>query len=375
MIDGNVQYNSRIINTGAVNLSKPKEKVLEDILRGMSPDLTDNQYNQLRRVIVDVLGKVEVLDPLRSYDERLKEENDVVLKAFISSKQTAGLSKKSLKYYKSTILNLFDFLEDKPLSMIKPEDIREWLHKKFEDGNAPTTVDNVRRNLSSFFNWCTKEEYIVKSPMDRVEAIKKRKTKKKAFSVFEIEKMRSKIEENIYSRKKGTSNHEEALRLKVIFEFLLSTGVRIGELTRLNLSDIDLMSKRGIVLGKGNKERAIFFNDKTRVVIEEYLNVRKENWGDVGFDEPLLISSRGEEKIPLGISGVETALRNLGEEAGVKKVHPHKFRRTFATQLIRRGAELTEVQRFLGHENPATTMIYLDLDDDDLGHQYRKYMA
>lgn len=361
----------RTITTDAINLSTVKEKFLESILREMSPNLTDKQYNTLRMVLVSKLNTVEILDPLRGYDERLKEENDVLLKQFINAKKMAGLSPKTLVYYKNTIKECLKYLDNKPVSLITAEDIRDYFGFKFENGSSTVTVNNVRRNLSSFFTWCFKEDFIIKSPMVKVEKIKERKVQKKEFSEHDIELMRECLNKKLFTASTPLLK-ELHLRNLAIFELLLASGIRVGELLGLSISDLDFTNKTGVVLGKGNKERKIFFNEKAKFCIENYLNQREANHGKLQSDAPLFVGQQERHKY-LGISGVETVIRKLGEECGIEKVHPHRFRRTFATSMVRKGASLEKVQKLMGHENADTTMIYVNINDERLEQDYRKF--
>ena len=367
-------YSNPIMNTGAVNLSEVKERFLENVLREVSSHLTDDQYNFIRTVIVSELSKVEILDPLRGYDERLEEECSKLLDLFLKAKELEGLSPKSIRYYEGSLKRLFEFLDNKPISQITADDIRGFLSSVLDSGSSTRSANNLRRIYSSFFNWCFVEDHILKSPMLKVRPLKERKEVKKEFADFELEQLRKTLNEHIYNSKEGSVSHELALRNKAIFELLLASGIRVGELIGLNYADVDFTNNTALVTGKGNKERRMFFTDKAKVYLEDYLNQRRINTGRLSYDDPLFTNAKGVPRIRLGISGVERKMRELGAEAGVKKVHPHRFRRTFATRMIRKGMNLEKVQKLLGHENADTTMIYVNVSDKGLAHEYDKFV-
>lgn len=368
-----IQTRHNNLNTGTINLSETKEKFLENILREISPQLTDKQYNTLRIVLVNELGKVEILDPLRGYDERLEDECDKLLELFISTKRLEGKSERTLSFYKDSAEKLFKFLNNKPVSLITADDIRGFLSYRINQGISMTTANNLRRNLSSFFTWCFNEDYILKSPMVKIKPFKELKDVKKEFTDTEIETLRKKLNEDIYTSEKGTVTHESALQKLAIFELLLCSGIRVGELVRLNYGDVDFRNKTGIVLGKGNKRRRMFFTDKCKVYLEDYLTQRKINKGEIKYDEPLFCSAKKPYN-RLGINGLERQIRLLGRTVGVKNVHPHRFRRTFATKMINKGMPLEKVQMLLGHESPETTMIYVNVSDKGLAYDFNRYI-
>ena len=368
-----IQTRHNQLNTGTINLSETKEKFLENILREISPQLTDKQYNTLRIVLVNELGKVEILDPLRGYDERLEDECDKLLELFIRTKRLEGKSEKTLNFYKTSIEKLFKFLNNKPVSLITADDIRGFLSDRINTGISMVTANNFRRNLSSFFSWCFNEDYILKSPMVTIKPFKELNDVKKEFTDTEIETLRKKLNEDIYTSEKGTVTHESALQKLAMFELLLCSGIRVGELVRLNYGDVDFRNKTGIVLGKGNKQRRIFFTDKCKVYLEDYLTQRKTNHGEINYDEPLFCSSKKPYN-RLGTNGLERQIRLLGRTVGVKNVHPHRFRRTFATKMINKGMPLEKVQMLLGHNSPETTMIYVNVSDKGLAYDFNRYI-
>ena len=209
--------------------------------------------------------------------------------------------------------------------------------------------------------------------MGKVKPFKEPTIVKKEFSDKELEKLRKTINKAIYTNKEGSVAHELGLRRKAIMELLNASGMRVGELVGLKYEDVNFQNNSAIVFGKGSKERRIFFTDKAKVYIEDYLKQREKNVGHLELNESLFVGAHSP-RVPLGISGVETDIRNLGEEAGVDKCHPHRFRRTFATKMIRKGMPLEKVQKLMGHTNADTTMIYVNVSDKGLAYEYDKYI-
>jgi site-specific recombinase XerD len=273
------------------------------------------------------------------------------LKLFLSSKQLEGLSKESLKYYSRVLGWMCDDIK-KPILETTTEDLRTWLatyHKK----KAPSkvTLNNMRRVLSSFFGWLESEDFISKSPVRRIHNIKTDKVIKKTLSEKDIDALReSRIN----------------LRDKAIIDFLFSTGVRVSELVGLNRSAIDFTEKECVVFGKGSKERIVYFDELTKKNLAAYLNSRNDN-------NPALFVSLFSPYKRLQKGGIETMLREAGKTVGIDKVHPHKFRRTMATQAAELGMPIQQVQHLLGHVRIDTTMAYVNVHQKSIKNSYREY--
>ena len=279
--------------------------------------------------------------------------NDNYLSMFLNAKKIEGCSERTLAYYKTTVEKLLDEVDD-PIRKVTTDDIREYL-ANYQGLNdcSKTTIDNIRRNISSFFTWLEEEDYIIKSPMRRIHKIKTTKTVKEVISDEEIEKMRDKCKN---------------LRDLAIIDLLYSTGIRIGELVRLNIDDIDFEERECIVFGKGDKERRVYFDAKTKIHLMSYINSR--------FDtNPALFVTLDAPYNRLQISGVEIRLRRLGRELGINKVHPHKFRRTMATRAIDKGMPIEQVQKLLGHSQIDTTMRYAIDNQTNVKVAHRKFIA
>lgn len=321
------------------------EDTIKYILVDMDEYLTANQSQKLQRVLVTRLTKqVKTINNL---------SNDNYLSMFLNAKKIEGCSERTLAYYKTTVEKLLDDVND-PIRKVTTDDIREYLanYQSINDCSK-TTIDNIRRNISSFFTWLEEEDYIIKSPMRRIHKIKTTKTVKEVISDEEIEKMRDKC---------------QSLRDLAIIDLLYSTGIRIGELVRLNIDDIDFEERECIVFGKGDKERRVYFDAKTKIHLMGYINSRSDT-------NPALFVTLDAPYDRLRISGVEIRLRRLGRELGINKVHPHKFRRTMATRAIDKGMPIEQVQRLLGHSQIDTTMHYAIVNQTNVKVSHRKFIA
>lgn len=321
------------------------EDAIKYILVDMDEYLTANQSQKLQRVLVSRLTK-----ETRSINGI---SNDNYLSMFLNAKKIEGCSERTLAYYKTTVEKLLDEVDD-PIRKVTTDDIRDYLaNYQVLNDCSKTTIDNIRRNISSFFTWLEEEDYIIKSPMRRIHKIKTTKTVKEVISDEEIEKMRDKCKN---------------LRDLAIIDLLYSTGIRIGELVRLNIDDIDFEERECIVFGKGDKERRVYFDAKTKIHLMSYINSR--------FDtNPALFVTLDAPYNRLQISGVEIRLRRLGRELGINKVHPHKFRRTMATRAIDKGMPIEQVQKLLGHSQIDTTMRYAIVNQTNVKVAHRKFIA
>ena len=241
-----------------------------------------------------------------------------------------------------------------PVRRITTEEIRHYLVKYQQINNcSKVTVDNVRRNISSFFSWLEKEDYILKSPMKRIHKIKTRQQVKETISDEAIEQLRDNC---------------NCLRDLAIIDLLYSTGIRVGELVNLNISDIDFEARECIVFGKGDKERKVYFDAKAKIHLQEYLDKRID-------DNPALFVTLDAPYDRLKISGVEIRMRRLGRLLHMEKIHPHKFRRTMATRAIDKGMPIEQVQKLLGHSQIDTTMQYAIVNQTNVKTSHQKYIA
>ncbi len=326
------------------------EELRKSVMQRMYGILNEEQLEKLGNVLDVVMHDFRI--------ERKKEEitvydgsNDSKIKRFIATKRLEGLAESSLEQYYRTVSNFLDTI-GKSLEKVSTDDIRYYLSLYQEKRKvSKMTLNNMRRYLSTFFQWCTDEDIIGKNPMRRVKAIKQQKTIKEPFSDVEMEKI----------RQESGSNRNRAL-----VEFLYSTGCRVSEVVALDLNNIDFANKSVVVTGKGNKQREVYISEKAMYWISKYINERVDNC-------TALFIGKGCKR--LNKEGIEAVMRKIGKCAGVDKVHPHRFRRTIATNLINKGMPVQEVQQLLGHSKIDTTMIYCKIDSKNVQAAHRKYAA
>lgn len=324
----------------------------------------NEQREIIKSAMFATLGNCEISEINLSTDIVLSEDkNQRAISMFFIAKKVEGLSDKTLKYYRGVINKLF-MVVSKPIDLMVTDDIRYYLAiRQIEDKISLTSIDNERRVINSFFEWLALEDYVQKNIVKSIKKIRFKKKKKKAFSPVEISKIKDACME--------LKTKEQRKRAIAIVETLLSTGCRVGEISGLTVENIDLDIGIATVLGKGNKERTVYLNDVSKMRIKEY-------WACRDIQSPYCFSSVAQGKKTLSgqirISGIEILIRELGKIAGVPNCHPHRFRRTMASEAIKRGMSLIDVQRILGHESLETTKIYLDLDDSNLKFSHQKYL-
>lgn len=329
-----------------------KEELIETIMQQMLPYLDNAQMEKLKDTLHYCMHDVEIVTDSSKLPKPV-ETNESLLSKFMSAKRVEGCSVKTLNYYQSVLLKLFSMV---PVSVlhIKTEHIRSYLSAYADRTKcSKSNLDNIRRILSSFFTWLEEESYILKNPVRRIHKIKVDKTVKETYSNEAMERMRDEC---------------HCLRDLAIIDLLASSGMRVGELVRLNREDIDFDSRECIVFGKGSKERPVYFDARTKIHLKNYLDSRTD-------DNPALFVSLLKPYNRLQISGVEIRLRSLGRELGIPKVHPHKFRRTLATRAIDKGMPIEQVQRLLGHTQIDTTMQYAMINQKNVKVSHQKYIA
>lgn len=330
-----------------------KEQLMNEILQKMLPYLDNSQMAQLQNTLLHCLWNVEI-SPVSDCE---KNEDNIsnadLLEMFVSAKKVEGCSEKTLRYYKATISRMLENF-DKHVTHVTTDDLRKYLSTYQETNECSKgNIDNIRRILSSFFAWLEDEDYILKSPVRRIHKIKTAKTVKETYSDESLESMRDNC---------------DCLRDLAIIDLLASTGMRVGELVGLNIADIDFDNRECIVFGKGSKERPVYFDARTKIHLQNYLNSRDD-------DNPALFVSLLKPHDRLQISGVEIMLRKLGKKLDIPKVHPHKFRRTLATKAIDKGMPIEQVQKLLGHTKIDTTMQYAMVDQNNVKLSHRKYIS
>lgn len=322
------------------------------IITDIQTDLTGILDGQQLSILAKVLHKH--LSAFTTKENTAAERNGyALLPLFISAKRVEGCSEKSLCYYESTIRNMLEGI-GKPEDQITTEDLRTYLDTYQRRGTvSKVTLDNVRRILSTFFAWLEDEDYIVKSPVRRIHKVKTGKTVKETYSDESLELMR---------------DHCESTRDLAMIDLLASTGIRVGELVKLNISDVDFENRECIVFGKGNKQRKVYFDARTKIHLQRYLSERND-------DNDALFVSLQKPHSRLLIGGVEIRLRKIGRELNFHKVHPHKFRRTLATMAIDKGMPIEQVQQLLGHQSIDTTLHYAMVNQVNVKNSCKKFIG
>lgn len=330
-----------------------KEKFIVEVINRMASQLDNGQLRQLNEVLNYCLTNFEVIETHQCTQEEKHEENKHLLHQFLASKRVEGCSEKSLKYYEATISKML-FSLDKAIKHITTDDLRSYFAKyQKENKSSKVTIDNIRRIFSSFFRWLEDEDYIVKSPVRRIHKVKTGRVIKEVYTDEELELLRDNCTE---------------MRDLAMIDLLASTGMRVGELVLLNRGDINFNERECVVFGKGDKEREVYFDARTKIHLLNYIESRTD------ANSALFVSLSKPHK-RLQISGVELRLRELGEKLNISKVHPHKFRRTLATRAIDKGMPIEQVQQLLGHQKIDTTMHYAMVNQNNVKIAHRKYIG
>lgn len=327
-----------------------KEQIISEIVQQMLPYLDNFQLGKLNKVVEQAFCCFDVVC-VEKEPER-DNRNDLITK-FIAAKRIEGCSEKTLSYYQTTINTMVSEL-GKSVQQILTEDIRSYLTEyQVRNNSSKVTIDNIRRILSSFFSWLEDEDYIIKSPARRIHKVKSVKTIKETYSDEALELMR----DNCFE-----------LRDLAMIDLLASTGMRVGEMVLLNREDIDFNERECVVLGKGNKERIVYFDARTKIHLKNYLDSRNDT-------NPALFVTLRSPYERLKIGGIEVRLREMGKRLGINRVHPHKFRRTLATMAIDKGMPIEQLQRLLGHQRIDTTLQYAMVKQSNVKLAHRKYIG
>ena len=328
-----------------------KEKLVNTILQEMLPFLNNAQITKLQKVLNYEFEKLEI--KIKNSNSLEIQSNSNLINLFISAKRIEGCSEKSLRYYQTTLEKMIDNIK-KSIQEITTNDLRDYLTTYQNTKNpSKTTTDNVRRVFSSFFSWLEDEDYILKSPVRRIHKIKTGTIVKETYSDENLEIMRDNC---------------DCIRDLALIDMLASTGMRVGELVLLNIEDINFNERECIVFGKGNKERVVYFDARTKIHLQNYLESRTDD------NKALFVSLRAPfERIKIG--GIEARLRKLGRELNIPKVHPHKFRRTLATIAIDKGMPIEQLQRLLGHQRIDTTLQYAMVKQSNVKLAHKKFIS
>lgn len=329
-------------------------------------DFKNDIINALERSLVGKVGvdcaavvSQELIQILKPYEITKAETslieysaiNETILNNYCASLLIEGKSAKTVSQYKRTAEKLAEATKQYFTEMTV-SDIRLFLAMQRANGVSDRTVENTRANLSAFFQWLSREGYVNKNPCANIPPIKYTEKIRLPFSPVEIDALRL-----------ACKNDKE----RAIIELLLSSGVRVSELTDLTVSDINFENLSVMIRkGKGGKSRTTYMSDLAKKHLLKYLMSRKIVGG-------YLFYNKKRDKLNPG--GVRFILNQIAERANVENVHPHRFRRTFATGLARRGMELQEIRKLLGHSNINTTLEYVFTSDEQTEISYRKFIA
>lgn len=317
------------------------ETAINNVLAQMQSILDASQLKYLAEVLRITLSSAQHVPAPRN-----------LLTLFLTAKEVEGCSSKTISYYESTLRHMTDTVA-KPYTQMTSDDLREYLNNYENERNAgKVTIDNIRRIMSSFFAWLEDEDYIVKSPVRRIHRVKTAVVAKETLSDENLETLRDEC---------------DTLRDLAVVDILASTGMRVGELVGLDIADVNLQERECLVTGKGNKQRPVYFDARTKLHLTAYLRSRVDN-------NPALFVSLNGSGNRISIGGVESRLRQLGKKAGVNRVHPHKFRRTLATHAIDKGMPIEQVQKLLGHARIDTTMHYAMVNQSNVKASHRRYL-
>ncbi|MCM1189317.1 MAG: tyrosine-type recombinase/integrase [bacterium] len=325
-----------------------RTNIIQNMVNHFSGKIDDSLINTIQDILTIELNNYEIQNrstEIVVYDN----SNEKILKKFVASKRVDGIAESTLKRYIEQIRALLYFL-GKPIVEINTYDIRFYFSVKRErDKVCNRTLDGTRRCYNSFFKWVANEGYIAKNPCASIAQIKYKRTIKKPYSAVELEKLR-----------KSCSD----IRDLALVEFLYATGCRVSEVSNLNMMDVDFENMQCTVLGKGNKERIVYLTDVASMYLQEYLSTRKH------LSDALFIGKKGKR---LSKNGIEALLKRLGQKAKVENVHPHRYRRTLATNLLDHGMSIQDVAMILGHADLKTTQVYCYISQKNVSNAYKKY--
>ena len=327
-----------------------KQQIISKVVQQMLPHLDNAQMQQLQKVLENTLFDCEITAQIEKKDT---DDNSKLIDAFVAAKRIEGCSEKTLKYYRTTIETMVTSI-DKGIRHIQTEDLRSYLTDyQSKNQSSRVTIDNIRRILSSFFSWLEDEDYILKSPVRRIHKVKTATNIKETYTDEDLEKMRDGCTE---------------LRDLAMIDMLASTGMRIGEMVLLNKVDINFNERECVVFGKGDKERIVYFDARTKIHLQNYIDSRTDD------NLALFVTLRSpHERIKIG--GIESRLREMGKKLAIQKVHPHKFRRTLATMAIDKGMPIEQLQQLLGHKRIDTTLQYAMVKQSNVKLAHKKYIG
>ncbi|MEY8339587.1 tyrosine-type recombinase/integrase [Lachnospiraceae bacterium 62-35] len=330
------------------------EKILERIVNEMSPHLDQSQLEHLSNILYINFRGMEVQEQCTELTDKGIDGDEAKIRMFVASKKAVNRQDNTLKQYTREICSMLDFI-GKRLEDITGMDLRYYYGVMRERrGIKMSTMQTRLHYLSSFWDFLITEEMVHTNPVKKVGLLKLEKIIKKPFSAEELEAIRVNC---------------TTLRDRALVEFLYSTGVRVSELVSLNVGDIEMGKQELIVYGKGSRERKTYLTEGAGFYLRRYLQIRTEE----SLKDKPLFATLGRPHNRLTVAGVQYMLRELGRRSGVEHVHPHRFRRTIATDLLSRGMPIEQVKEFLGHEKLDTTMIYCTVKEENVHASHKKY--
>lgn len=323
--------------------------IIQAVIGALHDRADDDTIGLVQDVLTLQLNAYEVTERCTTVAVRDNSAHGI-LKKFLATKRVEGVADSTLQRYAEVNGALLQYL-GKPLAEITTYDIRFYLSMRRQIGKVSNrTLDGMRRCYSSFFSWLAAEGIIRHNPCAALAQIKSRKVVKKPFSAADIERIRE-----------ACSN----IRDLALVDFLYCTGCRVSEVSHLDISDIDFDRMECVVLGKGNKERKVYLTEVAAMHLQEYLVGRKDN------SEALFVGKGRRLKKP----GIEAIIKKLGKLANVGNAHPHRYRRTLATNLLDRGMNIQDVAAILGHADLKTTQVYCYISQTNVKAAYCKYAA
>jgi site-specific recombinase XerD len=337
-------------------MSGERSNVQKDILEQLSynGDLSDEQLQLLKETLKNTLTKYEITKEEVS-ENIVSDNNNKIMEEFLETKRIEAKSQTTIYNYGNEIAKMFMVI-NKPLVEITTSDIRKYMdYRKQHDQLKPVSLNNIRMYLMSFFKWAYLEEYIYKNPMDRIGVVKAEKRVTETLTDEECEMIRC------------ACDNERDL---AIIDLLSGSGMRVSELTNLNISDVDFEKGEVLVFGKGSKERVCFLTGKAKVHLKWYLSQRVDN-------NPALFVTAKKPYTRLTKNGVEYILKNIAQRSQIPKIrlYPHKYRSTLATNMFNKGASIDQVQHILGHESPLTSQIYVDVHTQTIKNAHHSYVS
>lgn len=325
---------------------------MEELIKKIVESVSENQDQSLESILRESFSGYEIKkrkNEIEVLDNSWKKE----LQLYLSRKKIEGKSQKTIEFYRFHLEHSLSWL-NKPIADINEDDLLGYMMLYKEKRNiSDSYLDTIRRIFTSFFGWCRRKGYLVKDPAEALEKIKVEKLIKEPFSDVELEKIRQSCKTS---------------RDRAIVEMFYATGMRVSEMEQLNRTEVDFLTNTIIITGKGKKQRRVYFTPVAGLHLQEYLNTRTDN------DIALFVN----ERAPYGRTrkeSYERMMRKIGKQTGIDKCHPHRFRRTMATNCIKKGMPVEEVKEILGHDSITTTMIYAEIDSENVKHDHRKFMG